>query len=75
MAKDKMTEIQEKLDSLKAMGNALFENRPVNKKILGQNILLHVRNIEILLSGKEKGEKNILCKERRISVENKNDRK
>lgn len=55
MAKDKMTEIQEKLDSLKAMGNALFENRPVNKKILGQNILLHVRNIEILLSGNSSG--------------------
>ena len=54
MAKDKMTEIQEKLNSLKTAGNALFENRPVNKKILGQNILLYVRSIETLLSEKEK---------------------
>lgn len=54
MTQEEIKTIQEKLNSLKTAGNALFENRPVNKKILGQNILLHVRNIEILLSGKQK---------------------
>lgn len=55
MTQDEIKTIQEKLNILKTAGNALFENRPVNKKILGQNILLHVRSIETLLSEKEKG--------------------
>lgn len=55
MTQEEIKTIQEKLNILKTVGNALFENRPVNKKILGQNILLHVRSIETLLSEKEKG--------------------
>lgn len=46
MTQEKIKAIQERLNSLKKMGNVLFENRPVNKKIIGQNILLQVIKIE-----------------------------